>query len=89
MAPLFTFNFLDGLLETSLNDENDTSPLYPGYLISDDYSSLIPEFNFKKKATFKLSADKQSGTITQTMQENFEGDVYTVTYEATLLKTKY
>ncbi|MFF2909780.1 hypothetical protein [Paenibacillus sp. NPDC057934] len=88
MESLFTYNYLYRLQSKGLA-YTSTGLVVPNYLISDNYSSLVPEFNSKKKATFKLTADKQSATVTQTIQEDFEGEVYSTTYKATLLKTKY
>ncbi|MNC64921.1 hypothetical protein D3C75_1151580 [compost metagenome] len=88
MEPLFTYNYLYRLQSSGLTYDS-YGKVVPNHLISDDYSSLVPEFKPKKKATFKLAADKQSATVAQTIQEDYEGDVYSTTYKATLLKTKY
>jgi len=88
LQSVFTYNFIYKIeTEGMINIGN--GKVGPVYLHSDDFSLLLPAFDASKKATFKLSSSKQSATVTQTIRENFEGDYYTTTYQATLFKTKY
>lgn len=88
LEPLFTYNFIARVNAEGLFFDSE-GRVTPQYLGSDDYTWLLPAFNSNKKATFKLSSNKQSATVTQSITENIEGDLYTVTYSATLVKTKY
>lgn len=88
LEPLFTYNFIARVNAEGLFTDSK-GRVTPQYLGSDDYTWLVPAFNPIKKATFKLSSNKQSATVTQSITENVEGDLYTVIYSATLVKTKY
>ncbi|CAM3598075.1 MULTISPECIES: hypothetical protein [Saccharibacillus] len=88
LQSVFTYNFLYKI-ETEGMISFGNGKVGPMYLNSDDFSLLLPAFDASKKATFKLSASKQSATVTQKLIVNSEGYEYKVTYQATLFKTKY
>jgi hypothetical protein len=86
MAPLFTFNYINGFITTLMED---SGRYLPEYMMSDDYSSLMPEFDPKQSAILKLSSDKKLATITQTIKVTSEEGTSTVKAQAVLYKTKY
>ncbi|MFC5531613.1 hypothetical protein [Cohnella yongneupensis] len=93
MASLFTFNYIFEFKQSLLYDSDGgfgkKGGYIPAYSISDDYSDLMPRFNLKQSATFKLSADKQFAALSQKVTLSGEEGTYTINAYAEFCKTKY
>ncbi|MGG2201410.1 hypothetical protein [Paenibacillus validus] len=86
MRPFFSNNFTYEFLNDNMGKSSGSKGIIPKYSQSDDTRWLLPSYT---KADLQLSDDKTTATITQSIERNVEGRIYTVQATVVLVKTKY
>jgi len=86
LRPFFTNNFIYEFMQDGVVEFQEG--LLPMYSISDDTYWLLPEYT-DQPLTIRISDDGDTATVSQDIEGNVEGEVYTARATTTFVKTKF